>query len=388
MKTVRRLLYRDIVWSVVFVAIAFLSLFYFIDFVDELENVGRNGYTLGHAVLHGLLALPGHFYELFPIAVLIGTIYAMARLAQSSEFTILRTAGLGPGRALRLLAVPGLAFAALTLVVGDYVVPLTAREAVSLKAGARGGLQYGGGGAWLKERREAPAGHPQQERSISINVSGTGTGLQLLGVRIFEFDTDGRLRSQIEAGSGQVQTDGVWRLRDVRRTDWPAPPASPASSQAGGTTHPNPPTAQLELTRLPLLDWPSSLDASVVAAALLPVQTMSTLDLWRYTSHLADQDQAVQQHEIQFWKKALYPLACVVMVALALPFAYLHARAGGVSYKVFGGIMLGISFVLLNNASGHLGLLRHWTPWLAAAAPSGLYLLISMGAFAWLVRYR
>ena len=97
---------------------------------------------------------------------------------------------------------------------------------------------------------------------------------------------------------------------------------------------------------------------------------------------------AAQRHEIQFWKRALYPFACLVMMALALPFAYLHARAGGVSYKVFGGIMLGISFVLLNNASGHLGLLRQWTPWMAAAAPSGLYLLISMGAFAWLVRFR
>ena len=375
MKTVRRLLYRDVLWSVVFVAIAFLSLFYFIDFVDELESVGRNGYTLGHALVHGLLALPGHFYELFPIAVLIGTIYAMARLAQSSEFTILRTAGLGPGRALRLLAIPGFAFAALTLVVGDYAVPISEREAVSLKAGARGGLQYGGGGAWLKERRAAPAGQPLQERSISINISGTGSALQLLGVRIFEFDTDGRLRSQIEARSGQVQKNGVWQLREVQRADWPAPSASQAA-------------AGVQLYSLPQLDWPSSLDAGVVAAALLPVQTMSTLDLWRYTSHLADQDQAVQQYEIQFWKKALYPLACVVMVALALPFAYLHARAGGVSYKVFGGIMLGISFVLLNNASGHLGLLRHWTPWLAAAAPSGLYLLISMGAFAWLVRYR
>ena len=382
MKTVRRLLYRDIVWSVVFVAIAFLSLFYFIDFVDELENVGRNGYTLGHAVVHGLLALPGHFYELFPITVLIGTIYAMARLAQSSEFTILRTAGLGPGRALRLLAIPGFAFAALTLVVGDYVVPITEREAVSLKAGARGGLQYGGSGAWLKERRAAPAGEPLQERSVSINISATGSGLQLLGVRIFEFDTDGRLRSQIEARSGQVQNDGLWRLREVQRVDWPAPAASQASGQAGQVA------AGVQLASLPQLDWPSSLDAGVVAAALLPVQTMSTLDLWRYTSHLADQEQAVQQHEIQFWKKALYPLACVVMVALALPFAYLHARAGGVSYKVFGGIMLGISFVLLNNASGHLGLLRHWTPWLAAAAPSGLYLVLSMGAFAWLVRYR
>jgi len=377
MKTVRRLLYRDIVWSVVFVAIAFLSLFFFIDFVDELENVGRNGYTLGQAVLRGLLEQPGHFYELFPIAVLIGTIYAMARLAQSSEFTILRTGGLGPGRALRLLALPGLVFAAITFVVGDYVAPYTEQQAMALKAGVRGGITLGSNGAWLKERRPGtgPAAADTSERSISVNVSAAGVGGALLGVRIFEFDTDGRLRSRLEARSAVVQADGQWRLRDVQRADWPTPEAA-----LGGTG--------LGLVSQAEALWPSTLDNSVVAAALLPVGNMSTVDLWRYTSHLADQDQAVQRHQIQFWKKALYPLACVVMVALALPFAYLHARAGGVSYKVFGGIMLGISFVLLNNASGHLGLLRQWTPWMAAAAPSGLYLLISMGAFAWLVRFR
>jgi lipopolysaccharide export system permease protein len=76
------------------------------------------------------------------------------------------------------------------------------------------------------------------------------------------------------------------------------------------------------------------------------------------------------------------------MIALALPFAYLHARAGGVSLKVFGGIMLGISFVLLNNLTGHVGNLQDWTPWVAAAVPSLAYLLLSMAAFAWLVRYR
>ena len=371
MKTVRRLLYRDIVWSVVFVALAFLSLFFFIDFVDELESVGKGGYTLGLALGRCLLEVPGHFYELFPIAVLIGTIYSMARLAQSSEFTILRTAGLGPGRALRLLAVPGVAFALITFLVGDYVAPVTERQAVALKAGARGGLSLGSGGAWIKERRPGAAG----ERSISVNVTATGSGGELLGIRIFEFDTDGRLRTRIEAQSGRVLADGHWRLRQAQRTEWPTPDAASAG------------TALVQQS-LPELTWATTLDNAVVAAALLPVGVMSTVDLWRYTSHLSDQDQAVQRYEIQFWKKALYPLACVVMVALALPFAYLHARAGGVSYKVFGGIMLGISFVLLNNASGHLGLLRQWIPWLAAAAPSGLYLLLSMGAFAWLVRYR
>ncbi len=76
------------------------------------------------------------------------------------------------------------------------------------------------------------------------------------------------------------------------------------------------------------------------------------------------------------------------MVALALPFAYLHARTGGVSLKVFGGIMLGISFVLLNNVASHIGLLSNWTPWIVASAPSALYLLLVAGGVRWLVRYR
>ncbi len=369
MKTVRRLLYRDIVASVIFVALAFLSLFYFIDFVDELEGVGSRGRTAWHALLAAALELPGHFYELFPIAVLIGSIYSLARLAQSSEFTILRTGGLGPGRALSLLAGLGVAFAGVTFLVGDYVAPVAERERVRLKARFSGGLQLGGAGAWLKERRSTPDG----EHSWSVNVAGTGAGGALLGVRIFEFDADGRLVTRTEAREGQVDDAGNWVLSDAVVTHWPR-----ARSEA----------AQVQVEHRTSLVWPSTLSAAVVAAAVLPVGTMTTAELYRYSDHLSHQEQAAQQHQIRFWRKALYPLACLVMVALALPFAYMHARAGSVSFKVFGGIMLGISFVLLNNLSGHIGLLRGWTPWLAAATPSIIYLLLSMAAFAWLVRYR
>ena len=181
MKTVRRLLYRDIVGAVSYVALAFMSLFFFIDFVDELDDVGRQGYTAGHAALHSLLLQPGHFYELVPIAVLIGTIYALSRMAQASEYTILRTGGLGPGRALALLATLGAIFALLTFVVGDYMAPLSERQAVIVKARFSGGMKFGGAGAWLRDSPPSPT----HTHSVNVNVAGTGPGGDLEGVRIF-----------------------------------------------------------------------------------------------------------------------------------------------------------------------------------------------------------
>jgi lipopolysaccharide export system permease protein len=368
MRTVRRLLYRDIVGSVTFVATAFLALFFFIDFVDELGDRSVRGLSVLNSAWTASLEIPGHLYELMPISVLIGTIYALSRMAQSSEFTILRTGGLGPGRALALLAALGVFFGAITFVIGDWLAPLSERKAVAVKAGTRG-IPVGRSGAWLKERRDSPSG----ERSISVNVASARSAGELQGIRIYEFDAEGRLLTRIEADEGRVRDDGTWALSGVQRTQWPLPAA-----QHG----------EVKQETLAQLYWPSTLRADVVAAAVLPLQTMSTAELWRYSRHLDQQEQAVQRHAIQFWKKALYPLACLVMVALALPFAYLHARAGGLSIKVFGGIMLGISFVLLNNVAVHIGVLRDWTPWVAAAVPSLAYLLMSLAAFWWLVRYR
>ena len=373
MKTVRNLLYRDVLWSVFFVTIFFIALFFFIDFVDEMSRVGRNGYTMAAAALATLLEQPGHVYELFPIAVLIGTIYSMARLAQSSEFTILRTAGLGPGRALSLLGVIGLLFAALTFSLGEFVTPHSEQAAAYLKARFGMGLAVGRTGAWLKDKRSDADG----ERSITVNVRGVGRDGELTGVRIFEMDPNGRELRSLKAEHAVVprtRTIREWTLQDVTVTNWI--PATATSAP------------RVEEQKLPQMAWPTRLDASVASAALLPVQSMGALDLWRYSTHLAEQEQSTQTYRQQFWKRVLYPFACFVMVALALPFAYLHARAGGVSVKVFGGIMLGISFVLLNNVVGHLGLLHEWTPWIAASVPSVVYLLMSMSAFAWLVRYR
>lgn len=388
MKTVRRLLYRDIVGSFTLVMAGFLALFFFVDFIDDLERFQRLGLGLGLALWSSVLKLPGRFYELMPIAVLIGTIFSLARLAQSSEFTILRTGGLSPQRALGLLSVVALGFAAVAFVVGDYVNPWADRQAQLLKSKGSAGGVTNAQGAWMKDR--------DGDYSYAVHVGRARANGTLGDVLIFEFDSKGAMATRLTAKEAVVDGGGRWQMSEVRLMQWTrqATPLGRLAAEAPDRADPAAPQDQdsanptVRELLLPQYSWQSQLPAGVVAAAVQPTWNMSTLELYRYTRHLSSQEQSSQQPEIQFWRKAFYPFACMVMVALALPFAYLHFRSGGISVKVFGGIMLGISFVVLNALAGHLGMLRDWTPWLVASVPSLFYLGISMAAFWWLVRFR
>jgi lipopolysaccharide export system permease protein len=87
------------------------------------------------------------------------------------------------------------------------------------------------------------------------------------------------------------------------------------------------------------------------------------------------------------WTKLFYPLAVFVMMALALPFAYLQSRSGGLSLKIFIGIMIGVSFQLLNSLFSHIGLLNTWPPFMTAIAPSALFLFAAISACRWVERH-
>ncbi len=369
MKTVRRLLYRDLVFSIAFVCLGFLSLFLFFDLVDEMSVVGIQNYKLFHAVAYVLLQIPGHLYELLPIGVLIGGVWAMARFAQSSEFTILRTSGLGPQRALKILLTLGFGFVVLTFVLGDYITPLASKTAQLLKARYQGAITAGQTGVWLKEQ--------QQYSRYAISVGALDGDGNMSVIRIYEFDSAGRIITTTHAAQGQF-IEGAWVLQQARRIEFPQNLEDLSIEDSAQKS-------TLRVQNLAQYRWPTELSAQVVAVALLKPERMPIYDLFRYIQHLDSNSQSAQMYEIEFWKKVFYPISCLVMLMLALPFAYLHFRQSGIAGYVFGGVVTGISFFLLNNVFGYIGNISHWQPWLAAAAPSLIYFAVSLGAFAWVV---
>lgn len=369
MKTVHRLIYRDLIASIAFVCLGFLALFLFFDLVDELSSVGIGQYNLGHAATYVVLQMPSHLYELLPICVLIGGVLVMARFAQSSEFTILRTSGLGPLRALKTLLRLGVGFVLLTFIIGDYAAPLANRTAQLLKAKNQGTTVAGQMGAWLKEQ--------QNYSRYAVNVSALDGDGDMTRIRIFEFNTSGRIISSTEAPNGKFLND-AWLLKNAKRIEFPQDLKSIKMESAAEKI-------SLNILHLPEYRWPTEINAQMVAVALLKPERMSIYDLFSYIRHLDNNGQSAQLYEIEFWKKLFYPLSCVVMLMLALPFAYLHFRQGGIAGFVFGGVVTGISFFLLNNVFGYIGNISQWQPWMAAAAPSMIYFGVSLAAFAWVV---
>ena len=356
LRTFERHLAREIFSATALVTAAFLALFGFFDLIGELASLGKGGYQLLDAVGFVALTLPGRIYEILPVTVLIGSLYALTHLARDSEITVLRASGLSTTEFLVSLVRIAVVFVLLTLAIGEFVVPPAEKAAQAMRLRAMGSLvgQNFRSGLWVKD-----------DLSF-VNVREVSPDAGLKGIRIYAFDTEFRLHSISEAESGIYLGDQQWRLSKLVRTEFL--------------------TDGAKVEWLDTLDWKSGLNPDLVSVLMVNPERMSLPTLYRYVSFLDSNQQKSARYEIALWKKLIYPLAAVVMMLLALPFAYMQDRMGAISVRVFSGIMLGVGFYMLNGLFSSLGVINSWPPFFSAITPSVLFSMAAAGMLWWVER--
>jgi lipopolysaccharide export system permease protein len=205
----------------------------------------------------------------------------------------------------------------------------------------------------------------RDERAF-VNVREVLPDASLQNVRVFEFDDRFQLLSISQAERGRYLSSGNWSLEGVVRTVFSGDSAS--------------------VERYGELKWKSALNPDLLAVLLVVPERMSLVNLYLYIRHLSGNQQKTDRYVIAMWKKLIYPLAALVMMALALPFAYMQDRMGSVSIRVFAGIMLGIGFHMLNGLFSSLGVINSWPPFFSAITPSVLFLVTAAGMLWWVER--
>jgi lipopolysaccharide export system permease protein len=232
-------------------------------------------------------------------------------------------------------------------------------------------------GTWIKDKLSDPDGDGPKKPGIRfVNVGGIKNRGEISAIRMYEFDENRYLQVIREAESGSYDERGFWNLRKVTET------------RVIEQTQSNPLDTKYRSVSnsFPIQRLQSEVTPDILAVLLISPERMSILNLNRFIEHLDDNKQDSKTYQLALWKKIIYPFTILVMLCLALPFGYLHARSGGISLKVFGGIILGMSFILFNTLFSHIGLLGSWPPLMTAILPLGVYLMMAMIALIWVSR--
>jgi len=358
MKLLTRYLAREIYASIALVFAALLALFAFLDFIHELSVMGHGQYSLKFVLLFVVLTIPGHIYELFPVAALVGTIFALVQLAAHSELTIYRASGASVGQMLGMLCKIALPLIILSFLAGEWLAPPSERMAQKLRLKVQNtqvSLQAFRSGVWVKDDHNF------------VNVKSVLPDTSLSGIEIYSFDEGYHLQRIVSADTASFIEPGRWRLEGVLETRF---------SKSGVTTN--------ALTSQP---WDSVLTPGIMSVMLVVPEQMSAYDLYQYAKHLQENKQKSARYEIAMWNKLVYPFALLVMMVLALPFASYQRRSGGIGIMIFMGIVLGLVFHFVGRLFASLGALNDWQPLFSATAMTGLFLLLGVGML-WRVERR
>ena len=340
---------REILSASLLVLAALLALFAFFDMIRELDDLGRGSYRLTAMLTYVVLSLPSHAYVLLPAAGLIGTLFALARMSENSEITVMRASGLSLVQLAMHVAGAGLVIAIATLIVGELVAPYTeeAAKALRLKSTRAIVAREFRSGFWVKD-----------DRSF-VNIQDVTPETELLNLKIYEFDPSYRLTAISRAEKGVYEGPNRWKLSNVELTRFEGDRAV--------------------LERLPNAIWNSVLTPDILSVLKIVPERMSALNLRSYIEHLRENRQKATRYEIAFWNKVLYPVAAIVMMILAIPFALGTGRAGGVGAKIVMGIMLGLGFYFGGRLFSHAGQLNDWPALFSAGMPTIIFVVVAAG---------
>ena len=346
-----RYLAKEIAVATAFLLLALLALFALFDLIRELGALGKNGYGLLSVFAYVTLSQPSHVVVVFPVAALLGTLFAVSRLSGQSELTVMRASGLSLGKLAFLAAVIGVIFSAIIFAFGEFVAPAAEEAAKKMRLAATSNLvaRQFRSGFWVKD-----------ERSF-VNIQNVTPETELINMRIFEFDDSYRLKSIRLAERGTYAGNNRWTLTNVEKTIFDG-------QQAVGYA---------QISKLPSAEWVSAMTPDLLAVLRVKPEEMSIANLNAFIQHLRENKQNSTRYEVALWNKVFQPVGVIVMMLLAIPFAIQSNRAGGVGAMLVLGTMIGIGAYFFNQLVGHLTVLNSWPPALSAALPIVLFFVIA-----------
>ena len=337
-----RYIRRHLCQGFVIALLVLVSIFSFLDFVEEIDDTVFGNYGVLDALWFILMTVPERALWLVPVSALLGTLIGLGMLDQGSELTVMRSAGLSAGRIRWAVLKAAALLIGIVIVFAQFISPALGERAWRARALAIAGdivlRKESGTNFWFRDGRRF------------ISIRDMVYGRIPTGIEIYEFDDDGKLIVFTEAREAERRDGGAWLLRDVTEKCF--------SDRKIARQH-----------RDSLL-WREFLSPEYGAVIELDADSLAPSDLYRYARDLRARGQSADRYELSFWRKINVPLALVAMVMVALPFVLGRRERPGAGLRLLIGAGIGVAFYVIDQMIAQIGLLTGINAAITATVPA------------------
>jgi lipopolysaccharide export system permease protein len=334
---------KQVLLTILVVAIALLGLDIFFNIVNELKVVGRGQYTLQTLFLYLLLSSPTRLYIMFPWAALIGSLISLGALAAQSELVVMRASSISVLRITWAVVKAALILTLFAVFLGEGIAPAAERLAQQKKTFALSGGQsietaYG---LWVRQGYHF------------IHIQSARVNGELIGVTRYEFDEKQKLLNALYAVKA-TRVGKAWRLEEIKKTHILE--------------------TKTIVTREKEQIIPDLIDPGILeTASVKHPEWLSLKALFHTIKHHAKNELNTQNYELALYKKLFQPLVIILMVILAVPFIFGPLRSSNLGFRILVGILVAFLFHTLNGMLAPLALVYQFPPILAVLLPIVLF---------------
>jgi lipopolysaccharide export system permease protein len=328
------------------VLVVFAGIFALVTLIDYIELMRRAGDIPNVSALlvakTSLYRVPQVVERILPFCVLIGTMSCYLNLSRRLELVVARSAGISAWQfvapAMAVAFVLGIVATAVYNPISAILQEHSKRFEAELFGQTANALSRSGGTFWVSQRTD-------EGQAIINAVASRDQGINLNGVSIFIFDTEGRFKQRIEARAA-VLVPGAWALRDARVYGLGLVPTDQAEYRLK-----------------------TSLTPEQVRESFATPETVPFWELPVYIQIAEHAGLVAAGYRLQFQKLLARPFLLAAMVLLAAAVSLRFFRFGGVQKMVLSGVAAGFLLYVLSKVTEDLSKAELMHPVAAAWLP-------------------
>jgi len=347
-----RYVIKEVLKGTLIALLMLYALFNLFTLKDELNSRGVGDYDLKQILTYiGLLA-PRYIYELMPSAALLGSLFVLGGMANHGELMAMRVSGVSIFGIIRTVMIAGMILVACSFALGEFVAPDAEKKAKLLRSVAKTQRPAARTerGLWLRDGNQF------------IHVKDIFTEGDIANIYIYELDDERHLQETVYAKRGLYLDKEQWQLKQVK--------ISEISAQG------------VSSREVDELIWRSVIDPDVVDVVVVDPENLSLNDLSKYVNFLQENKQDSAKYELAFWARVINPFITLVMLLVSAPFVVGVGRGIALGPRMMLGILIGMSFNIIDNAVGQMGVVYGLNPLFVALLPASLVLMGALYAIS------